>query len=273
MDNKTITPKQSIKNKIHTIRGVQVMLDSNLADLYDIETRVLKQAVKRNKRRFPPDFMFILTEKEVDMMVSQNVIPSKMYLGGALPFVFTEQGVSMLSSILNSQKAIEINIQIIRAFVDFRKFVSHNAKLFSRMDEVEKKQITFEIKTEKTFEKVFDALQKEKPKQGIFYKGQVFDAHRFISDLIRSAKESIILIDNYIDDSVLTLFTKRKQGVKAIIHTKNISKQLNLDLKKHNSQHEPITIKEFKDSHDRFMIIDHKDVYHIGASLKDLGKK
>ncbi len=265
--------EHNIKDKIHTIRGLQVMLDRDLARLYGIETRALKQAVNRNNKRFPPDFMFTLTENEVDSMVSQSVIPSKKHLGGALPYVFTEQGVANLSSVLNSDKAIEVNIQIMRAFVDMRKFISSNAKVFARLDCVERKQLAFEMRTERNFEKIFDALQTEKPKQGIFYNGQVFDAHKFISDLIKSAEKSIILIDNYIDESVLTLLSKKKKQVKVNIYTKNISKQLMLDLEKYASQYDPIDVKEFKESHDRFMIIDDKTVYHIGASLKDLGKR
>lgn len=206
-------------------------------------------------------------------MVSQHVIPSKKHLGGARPYVFTEQGVANLSGILTSKKAIEINIQIIRAFVAMRKFISQNVEIFSRLDSVERKQLAFQIKTNEDFEKVFNALQAHKPKQGIFYDGQIFDAYIFVSDLVRSAEKSIILIDNYIDDSVLTLFSKRKKKVKVIIYTKNLSKQLELDVTKFNAQYGTIEVKHFSDAHDRFMIIDGKEIYHFGASLKDLGKK
>jgi hypothetical protein len=255
------------KNIIHTIRGVQVILDRDLAKLYEIETRALKQAVNRNKQRFPSDFMLILNENDVNLMVSQNVIPSKAYFGGALPFVFTEQGVAMLSSVLNSEKAIEINIQIIRAFIEMRKFLVLNAELFQRLDSVEKKQLEYDNK----FEQVFKAIEsKITPSKGIFFNGQVFDAYSFVSDLIRSAKKSIILIDNYVDDTVLTLFSKR--NINVTIYTKEISKKLKLDLEKYNSQYKPIKIKPFTNSHDRFMIIDNT-IYHFGASLKDLGKK
>ncbi|MBS3150956.1 ORF6N domain-containing protein [Candidatus Woesearchaeota archaeon] len=270
-DELTIMDKNEIKNKIYTIRGVQVMFDRDLAKLYAIETRVLKQAVNRNKNRFPPDFMFILTEKEVDVMVSQNVIPSKKHLGGALPYAFTEQGVANLSSVLNSDKAIEVNIQIMRAFVAMRKFISLNSQLFQRMDVIEKKQ----IESDKKIDQIFDIIQSKeiKPEKGIFFDGQIFDAYKFFSDIVRTADNSIVLIDNFIDDSVLTLFNKRKNNVKVTIFTKEISKQLLLDLKKHNSQYPPIDVREFKLSHDRFIIIDNKEAYHFGASLKDLGKK
>ena len=264
-----LTPSKSIKNRIHTIRGFQIILDRDLAALYGVETRSLKQAVNRNKKRFPEDFMLVLTDKEIDFLVSQSVIPSKKHLGGALPYAFTEQGVANLSSVLTSAKAIDVNIQIMRAFVEMRKFIQLNAQIFQRLDFIERKQFIHDEK----FKNIFNALETEKPKQGIFFDGQIFDSHKFVSDLIRSAEKSIILIDNYIDDSVLTLFTKKNNNVSVIIYTKNLTKQLKLDLDKYNSQYSEIEVKKFNNSHDRFMIIDNKDVYHIGASLKDLGKK
>ncbi|MFH1332783.1 MAG: ORF6N domain-containing protein [archaeon] len=275
IDKGLIIPDNSIKDKIHTLRGLQVILDRDLAKLYNTETRALKQAVNRNKKRFPSDFMFILTEKEVDVLVSQNVIPSKKYLGGAFPYAFTEQGVANLSTVLNSAKAIEVNIQIMRAFVSMRKFIASNAQIFQRLGYVEKKQLAYEIKTDKIFEQIFDAIESKdiKPEKGIFFEGQIFDAYKFISDILRSAKKSIVLVDNYIDDSVLVLFSKRKVDVSVTVFTKEISKQLSLDLKKYNSQYPSVVIEEFKNSHDRFLIIDNKEVYHFGASLKDLGKK
>ena len=264
-----------IREDIHLIRGVYIMLDRDLAGLYGIETRALKQAVNRNKRRFPADFMFILTDEEIDLLVSQSVIPSRRHLGGSLPYAFTEQGVANLSSVLTCDKAIEVNIQIMRAFVAMRKFISRNAKIFDRIDSVERKHLEFKMKTDKNFEKVFDAIEDKDfvKRQGIFYDGQIFDAHRFISEIIRSAKNSIILIDNYIDDSVLTLFSKRRIGVSVTIYTRKISRQLRLDLKRYNSQYPPVVMNEFCDAHDRFMIIDDESVYHFGASLKDLGNK
>ncbi len=258
-----------IKDKIHNIRNQQVILDRDLAKLYGVETRVLKQAVNRNKKRFPFDFMFILTKNEIEIMVSQNVIPSKQHLGGSLPFAFTEQGVANLSNILNSDKAIEINIQIMRAFVQMRKFISKNVELFQRIDRTEQKLLEYDNK----FKEVFNALETKPPGKGIFFNGQVFDAYTFVSDIVRSAKKSIILVDNYIDDTILTLFSKRNKGVKVTIYTKQITKQIKLDLNKYNSQYQKIEIKEFKDAHDRFLIIDGEDIFHIGASLKDLGKK
>jgi hypothetical protein len=180
----------------------------------------------------------------------------------------------MLSAVLRSETAVKTSIQIINSFVKMRQFLTQNADMFKRLELVEKRQITHEIKTDEKFEKLFDALEDKtiKPKQGIFYDGQMFDAYSFVSDLIRSAETKIILIDNYVDDSVLTLFSKN-QDVEVTIYTKSISKQLNLDLKKYNSQYKQIEIKKFDSSHDRFLILDDKEVYHIGASLKDLGKK
>ncbi len=262
--------KENLRGMIHTVRGVQVMLDRDLADLYETETRTLKQAVKRNIERFPDDFMFELDRGDIDRLVSQSVIPSKKHLGGAVPYAFTEQGVSMLSSILRTPLALEISIQIMRAFVEMRRFMLANADMFKRIDTLELRQ----LKTEKKVDQVLNAIAAQEPetKQGIFFNGQIFDAYRFVNDLIRQAKQSIVLIDNYVDDTVLEQLAKRRQGVSVTIFTKTISKRLALDLKKHNEQYPAITIHTLADSHDRFLLIDN-EVYHIGASLKDLGKK
>ena len=282
-----------IQNKIYSIRGKQVMIDKDLADIYQVETRVLNQAVKRNIERFPEDFMFRLTEKEWENLLSQiaiskndnsnlksqNVISSPGHGGRRkLPYVFTEQGVSMLSAVLKSKVAIDVSVNIIRAFAQMRRFIENKADIFKRLSVIEQKQIATDVKqieTDNKIDKILKALEDKsiKPNQGIFFNGQIFDAYSFVSDLIRSAKKSIILIDNYIDDTVLTHFTKRKKGVSFTIFTKNISKQLKLDLEKHNKQYPPIEIKKFKNAHDRFLIIDEKEVYHFGANLKDLGKK
>ena len=269
-----VLKNQDIKNKIFTIRGVQVLLDKDLAELYGVEAIRLREQVKRNIERFPKDFMFQLTEKETDILVSQIAIPSKKHLGGYLPYVFTEQGIAMLAGLLRSKTAIKINIQIMRAFVLMRRFISQNTGVFQRLDNVEKKQIEYQIKTNKNFDKIFKALEDKsiKPKQGIFFDGQIFDAYKFANDLIKTAKKEIVLIDNYIDENTLLLFSKTKK-IKITIFTKDITKKLKLDLEKYNSQYFPIKIKQFKNSHDRFLIIDNKQVYHFGASLKDLGKK
>ena len=207
--NKLIINEQRIQNKIFTIRDQQVMLDRDLAELYQVETRTLKQAVKRNIDRFPDDFMFEVNETEVDFMVSQNVIPSKQHLGGAKPYAFTEQGVSMLSSVLKSKIAINVNIAIFRAFAKMRKFLIENASIFQKFNFIEQKL----LQHDQNFEKVFKAIESNdlKPKQGIFYNGQIFDAYAFVNDLIKSANKSIVLIDNYIDETVLTLFSKNQK--------------------------------------------------------------
>ena len=280
MENKLAKPDSdmvlvsNIQSMIFTIRGVQVMVDRDLATVYEVGTKVLNQAVKRNIERFPVEFRFQLTDVEKQELVTICDRFESLKHSTSNPYVFTEQGVSMLSAVLRSETAVKVSIQIINAFVEMRKFIQHNASVFARLDSVERRQVTFESETEKNFEKVFQALEAgEPPKQGIFYDGQVYDAYSFVADLIRKAKKSLTLVDNYVDDSVLTLLSKRKKGVTATIHTKTISKQLALDLKKHNEQYSPITIKTFKDAHDRFLIIDEKEIYHIGASLKDLGKK
>ncbi|MBI2112921.1 ORF6N domain-containing protein [Candidatus Woesearchaeota archaeon] len=265
-----LVASDDVSTKIFTLRGRQVILDRDLAVLYGIETRALKQAVNRNKKRFPSDFMFIINQNEIEMMVSQNVIPSKQFLGGSLPYAFTEQGVANLSSVLNNDKAIDINIKIMRAFVAMRRFISSNVQVFQRLDRIELKQ----IEHDKKFEQVFKAIEDRsiKPSKGIFFDGQVFDAHKFISSLIRSAKKSITLIDNYVDESVFALFSEC-QGIKIIIYTQNVTPKLELDVQKFNSQYGSLEIRKFIKSHDRFMIIDEEEVYHFGASLKDLGKK
>jgi hypothetical protein len=271
MDRNLIV-NSSIKDKIHTIRGLQVMLDGDLAKLYGVETRVLNQAVKRNTERFPENFMFQLTDNEVENLKSHFVIAS---WGGkrSLPFAFTEQGVSMLSGVLRSKTAIKVSIQLMNAFVAMRSFIAKNAEVFARLDVVERKQLMLQIQTEKNFEKVFNALQTEKPRQGILYNGQIFDAHVFVTGLVKSAKKSIVLIDNFVDESVLVLFSKRKEHVHMTIYTRHISEELLMDIKKYNAQYQVIELREFKDAHDRFLILDGQKVYHFGASLKDLGKK
>ena len=202
------------------------------------------------------------------------MIPSKKQLGGAKPFVFTEQGVSSLSAVLTSTRAVEINIEIMRAFVKMRQFLANNADLFMRLESIEKRQLVHEIRVDEKFEQLFNALEDKsiKPKQGIFFDGQIFDAYAFVCDLIRSATQRIILIDNYVDESVLILLSKREAEVTAQILTNSISKALALDIEKYNRQYTAIEVLTFKSSHDRFLIID-DDIYHIGASLKDLGKK
>jgi hypothetical protein len=267
-----------IENKIFTIRGVQVMVDTNLAEMYGVDTKVFNQAIKRNIERFPDEFRFQLTQEEFDNLRSQIVTSSEhiQQHGGRryIPYVFTEQGVSMLSAVLRSDTAIKTSIQIINSFVKMRSFLSQNADIFTRLELVEKRQISNEIKIDEKFEKLFDALEDKsiKPKQGILFDGQIYDAYVFVNDLLKSAKSEAVLIDNYIDESVFTLFSKYP-NLKIKIYTQSINKQLRLDFQKYNSQYKNVEIYEFKKAHDRFLILDEKEIYHIGASLKDLGKK
>jgi hypothetical protein len=275
MNDIVMADEHTIQNKIYTLRGLQVMLDRDLAELYGVKPIRLREQVKRNIDRFPEDFMFQLTNQEIDTLVSQNAIPSKSHLGGSLPYVFTEQGVASISGVLTNKIAIEINIKIMRAFVEMRRFLSQNGLLFQRLDRLESIQMEHKIESDKKFNELFNAIESKelKPDHGIFYENQIFDAYVFASDLIKSAKGSIVLIDNYVDESVLVLLSKRIDGCRATIYTKSITSQLSLDLKKHNAQYPPIEIKEFSASHDRFLILDEEEIYHIGASLKDLGKK
>jgi len=276
MNNEIIVlDNQQIQDKIYTIRGVQVMLDRDLAMLYGVKSIRLREQVKRNIDRFPNDFMFQLTEDEVNFMVSQNAIPSKKHLGGSLPYVFTEQGVASISGVLTNKIAIDVNIKIMRAFVQMRRFLSTNADIFQRLDTVEMKQLEYKAETDQKFDQIFNAIEEREitPKQGIFFDGQIFDAYKLLSDIIRTAKRSITIIDNYIDDSILALLTKRKKNVIVKILTVKITKQMKLDVQKYNEQYPKVELIELTESHDRFIIIDENHVYHLGASLKDLGKK
>ena len=267
----------NIEPLIKVIRGQQVMLDKDLAMLYGVEAKVLNQAVKRNVERFPNDFRFQLTKEEC---LRSQIVTLNEKQGQHLkymPYAFTEQGVAMLSSVLRSQTAIEVNIQIMRAFVSMRHFMVNNASVFSRLETIEYHQLEMQQhqqETDKRIDEVFRRLDEgnAKPKQGVFYNGQVYDAYTFVSDLIKSAKRRIILIDNYVDETVLTLLDKRDNNVSAIIYTQQISRQFQLDIDRHNAQYAPIDVETFRLSHDRFLCID-DDVYHIGASIKDLGKK
>ena len=263
--------KEDLQSKIFTIRGEQVMLDKDLAQFYEIKPIRLREQLKRNPERFPLDFTFQLTDYEVESMVSQNAIPSKKHLGGTNPFVFTEQGVAALSSVLKSEKATQISIEIFRAFVKMRHSLNQTNYFLERLIKVEKAQLHFDNK----LEELLNALEPEltKPTKGIFFEGQLFDAYVFANELIKSAKSSIVLIDNYVDETTLLMLSKRNPNCNTVIYTFKITAQLQLDLARHNQQYQDIEIKQLRTSHDRFLIIDNQDLYHIGASLKDLGKK
>ena len=274
----------NIEPLIKIIRGQQVMLDRDLATLYGVETKRLNEQVKRNIQRFPEDFMFQLTKDESLRSQIATLNEGRGQHLKYMPYVFTENGVAMLSSVLRSDTAIEVNIRIMRAFTSMRHFMVNNASVFSRLETMEYHQLEIlqhqqdtdkHIEaTNKRIDEVFRRLDEgnAKPKQGVFYNGQIYDAYTFVSDLIKSAKRRIILIDNYVDETVLTLLDKRGNDVSAVIYTQQISRQFQLDIDRHNAQYAPIDVEAFRLSHDRFLCID-DDVYHIGASIKDLGKK
>jgi len=271
MENNNLIIDKTIENKIYNIRNLQVMLDRDLAELYGVETKNLNKAVNRNIKRFPEKFRFQLNKNELEELRFQIGTFNKNLNTKYLPYVFTEQGVSMLSAILRSDTAIDVSIKIIDSFVNMRKFISTNNSVFQRFERIEQRLFSHDEK----INNVFKALQSKQPSSqsnGIFFNGQIFDAYTFISDLIRTAKKEIILIDNYIDDSTLNLFAK-VANIKVTIYTHTISKTLKADLEKYNLQYSNITIKIFKDSHDRFIILDNIELYNIGASLKDVGKK
>lgn len=260
-----------IESQIFTIRGVQVMFDKNLADFYQVKPIRLREQVKRNQERFPEDFMFQLTDSEVDAMVSQNAIPSKQQLGGSLPYVFTELGIAALSGVLKSERAVQVSLQIIRAFVVMRKLLINNAGLLQRIENVENK-LTL---NDANFERIFTALESSNitPKQDIFYNGQIYEAYSFVIKLIEKAQKSIILIDNYVDNSVLDMLAKKQDNVVVTIVTQVSTPLKPIDISKFNQQYPTILLNHTKDFHDRFLLIDNQELYHIGASLKDLGKK
>lgn len=276
---------QIIESKIFTLRGVQVMLDRDLAEMYEVETRVLNQAVKRNSNRFPEKFRFQLTDDEIEILKSQIVTSNSrsqiVTLNNSgtkqgqnikyLPYAFTEQGVAMLSAVLKSEKAVMVSIQIMNAFVEMRKYLTHNTGLLQRVESIESKlQLN-----DQHFEKIFTALEQGKPeiKQDIFFKGQIFDAYSFVMDLIKKAKTELLIIDNYIDLSVLKMLTEKSKNVRVKIITQKNTPIKALDIEKFNAQYGTLDLQHSQDFHDRFLIIDQKELYHIGASLKDLGKK
>ena len=261
---------------IMEFRGQQVMIDRDLARLYGVTTKVLNQAVKRNIERFPDDFMFLLTMDEYSRSQIVTLKPKRGQNIKYPPFAFTENGIAMLSSVLHSPAAIQANIAIMRAFTAMRQLPRIHAESIRRIEIVERHQVELALhqaEIEHRLEEVFSKIDSQLvPSQGIFFDGQVFDAHRFVSDLIRSAKQRVVLFDNYVDDTTLALLDKRADGVETAIYTKKVTSNLSADMLKHDTQYPPIEVHEFAQTHDRFLCID-DTVYHIGASLKDLGTK
>jgi len=270
------TQNDQVSGFILSIRATPVLIDVDLATLYGVTTKAINQAVQRNIERFPAGFKFQLTQEEKDELVTNCDRFKKLKHSSALPHAFTEQGVAMISAVLKSDTAVKTSIAIIKAFVSMRQFIQANGTLLQRMDNLELQQLTLANDTQAKFEKVFNELADKhsvKPNQGVFFEGQIFDAYRFVSDLLRQAKHSVVLIDNYIDDRVLDQLNKRAAGVTATILCKKVSRSLQNDLDRHNAQYPIIRAVEFEHSHDRFLILDGHIVYHLGASLKDLGNK
>ncbi len=265
----------NLSGLIYTIRGQQVMLASDLASLYQVETRVLNQAVKRNQKRFPERYCFQLTMEEFENLTSQFVMSSHGHGGRrVLPYAFTEQGIAMLSAVLRSDVAIEVSIRIMDAFVEMRRFIASNAQLFERIERVELKQLTYQKETNEKLEQVFDFINAHaESSQKIFFNGQIYDAFSLLASLIEQATKDIILIDGYVDIGTLNLLAKKKNGVDVEIHTFSNTRLTEADVTKFNSQYPTLTVKYTSAFHDRFLILDHKEAYHIGASLKDAGKK
>ena len=283
--NQQLPVENKVESLIRVIRGQQVMLDRDLAELYGVETRRLNEQVKRNIERFPEDFMFQLTKEEFENWKSQFATSNSIVMGARKrPYAFTEQGVAMLSGVLKSPTAVEANIRIMRAFVSMRHFMVNNVAFFQRLETIEFNQLesnkvqakilAHQEVQDHRIDEIFRRLDEGmyKPKQGIFFDNQIYDAYSFVSELIKSAKQRIILIDNYVDETVLTLLDKRGENVSATIYTQQVSRQFRLDVDCHNSQYPPIEVDVFRRSHDRFLCID-DTVYHVGASIKDLGKK
>ena len=270
---------EEIQNLIYTIRGKQVMLDSDVAMLYHYETKKINQAVKRNIDRFPERFCFKLTEKELETMWSQSVTTSKLednkYRSKKyLPYVFTEQGIAMLSGLLKNEIAIQVSIKIMDAFVEMRKYINLNKHLFEKVITIESKIDKKFIEYDKKFNEVFNQLQHEENiKQKIFFEGQIYDAYILIIDIIKKANKKILIIDNYIDDSVLKMLTKKNKNVEVVILTSEKSNIQNIDIQKFNKEYPILKVAKTNKFHDRFIVIDNKEMYHLGASIKDLGKK
>lgn len=266
---------KEIDERIYKVRGIQVMIDRDLAELYGVETKQLNRAVKRNIERFPEDFMFQLTKEECLRCQIGTLNTGQGQHMKYLPYAFTEYGIAMLSGVLRSETAIAANIRIMRTFANMRKMIANDTNILSRIEVLEYHQLELNQKIDRTDDKVellMKKMEKEIPVQGIFFDGQIYDAYTFVAGLIRKAKYRIVLIDNYIDDTILTMLSKRIAAVKAVVYTRKISKQMQLDIDKHNSQYPPVEVRTFTKAHDRFLIVDDQ-VYLIGASIKDLGKK
>lgn len=267
-------PPVDIRNLVYVIRGQQVMLDSDLAALYQVATKVFNQSVSRNSERFPAAFRFQLTTEEYDSI--KRLRGTDKGRGGRryLPYVFTEQGIAMLSSVLHSPTAVRMSIRIMNTFVEMRRFITNNALLFEKIGHVELAQLEYQKQTDEKFSRVFQYIDEHaESEQKIFFDGQIYDAFSFVVSLIQKAKEKLILIDGYVDTHTLNLLAKKRAGVQTDIYTFPGTKLTEDDISKFNEQYPKLTVIGTRVFHDRFLIIDDKMVYHIGASIKDAGKK
>lgn len=300
--NGTTYETEKIKNLIYTIRGKQVMLDSDVAMLYQYETKKINQTVKRNIKRFPENFCFQLTENELECLRSQfvtlkvdikqedlksQIVTSSLEVKDKylelqnknlnrnqrgqhrkyLPYVFTEQGIAMLSGLLRNEIAIQVSINIMNAFVEMRKFISNNGQLFERLTKIEYEL----LEHNKKFDIIFNELQKDREtefKQKIFYKGQIYDAYSLVIDLIKKAKTKLVIIDNYIDSTVLNMLTKKNKDVEVHLLTSQNCNLMKLDIQKFNLQYPTLKISHTNQFHDRFLIMDDKEIYHLRSFLK-----
>jgi len=269
-----VAETKDIKSLIYVVRGQQVMLDSDLAMLYQVETKVFNQAVSRNIERFPENFRFQLTKEEFDALRSQ--IATSNGRGGRRyrPYMFTEQGIAMLSGVLRSDVAIQVSIRIMNTFVEMRRFIANNALLFEKVSDIELKQLEYQKSTDEKFDKVFQYIEDHaESEQKIFFDGQIYDAFSLITSIIQKAQKEIILIDGYVDVDTLNILAKKNVGVDVKIYTYASAQLTNRDAANFNAQYPTLTVKKTQVFHDRFIILDWKTAYHIGASIKDAGKK
>ena len=266
----------NIEPLIHTVRGQQVMLDTDLARLYEVETKNLNRAAARNADRFPEDFRFQLT-KEEDASLRCQIGASKTVDGRGgrryLPYAYTEQGIAMLSGVLRSEAAVQTSISIMRAFVAMRHFLAENAALLERLRGIESSQAAFQQSTDERFDQVFRLLEGEIEKpQRIFFAGQMFDAFSLLTDLVSRAEREIVLVDGYVDVRTLNILAKKREGVAVAVYTSG-TRLTQDDVDVFNAQYPSLTVLRTRAFHDRFLILDGETAYHIGASLKDAGKK
>ena len=271
--------EERIENLIHYVRGQQVMIDSDLALLYNVETKRLNESVKRNAKRFPESFCFQLTEDEYADLRSQfatSNTENTSSKGGRryLPYVFTEQGIAMLSAVLRSDEAIQVSVNIMNAFVKMRRFLAENALMFDKLNSLELKQLEYQKESNEKFDQIFAYISEhEEVGQKIFFDGQIYDAFSLLVSLVGKAEKSIVLIDNYVDVGTLNILAKKKDGVDVTIYTVRRTRLASQDIANFNSQYPTLTVNYTGVFHDRFLIIDEETAYHIGASIKDAGKK